>query len=398
MTNRECAQLTEQYVLHTYNRYPIALASGSGVTLKDSDGKEYLDFGSGIGVFALGYGDEAFNRALCDQIQKLIHTSNLFYHPLLGEAARRVAEASQMSKVFFTNSGTEAIEGALKTARKYAFLRDGHTDHEIISMNGSFHGRSIGALSVTGNEHYRDPFRPLMGGVRFAEYNNPESLKEQLSDKTCAILMEPVQGEGGIYPADPDFIREVRRICDERDILLIFDEIQCGLGRCGDLYACQGYGVQPDILTTAKALGCGFPVGAFTLSSRVAEHSLVPGDHGTTYGGNPLACAAVLAVSDQYQALHLVDHVRSIAPAFEAALDELTARYDFMKERRGRGLMQGIELDGVAAGEVAKKALEQGLIVLTAEHNVLRLLPPLIIGNGDIERMSTILEGVLQTF
>ena len=395
-TAAQIMDLTEQHVLHTYNRFPVVFEKGSGVRLIDVNGKEYLDFGAGIAVFALGYGNAAFDQALKDQIDKLIHTSNLFYHEPLALAAQKICSKSGMSKVFFTNSGAEAIEGALKAAKKYAWNKDHADDHEIIAMADSFHGRSAGALSVTGNEHYQEPFRPLMGGIRFARFNDIESVKQQLSDKTVAIIMETVQGEGGIHPADPAFLREVRAICDERDILLILDEIQCGMGRCGDWFAWQGYGVEPDIMTSAKALGCGIPVGAFLLNEKAAASSLVPGDHGTTCGGNPLACAAVNVVVDQFEALGIVDHVRETTPYLEQVLDQLAARFDCIQGRRGRGFMQGLVLaEDKPAGSVVTAALEEGLVVLSAGGNVLRLVPPLIVERAHIDEMAGKLDRVL---
>ena len=382
----------EEYILHTYNRFPVVFERGEGVHLYDAEGKEYLDFGAGIAVFALGYGNQSYNDALKAQIDRLIHTSNLFYHEPMLEAARRVISHTNMSRVFFTNSGAEAIEGAIKAARKYAFLKDGCTDHEIIAMEHSFHGRTVGALSVTGNPHYQDPFRPLMGGVKFARFNDLASVEAALTEKTCAILLETVQGEGGIYPADPVFLKEVRRICDERDILLILDEIQCGMGRTGSMFACQQYGVQPDIMTLAKALGCGVPVGAFALNEKVAARSLVPGDHGTTYGGNPLACAAVAEVFDQFDRLDLVEHVRQTAPYLEQKLDELVEKYDFLKTRRGMGFMQGVVVEGRPVGDIVRKALDNGLVVLSAGSDVLRLVPPLVITRDDIDEMIVKLE------
>ncbi len=282
-------EAAEAHVLHTYNRFPIVLEKGDGVYLYDTDGKKYLDFAAGIAVFGLGYHYPGYDEALKEQIDKVIHTSNLFYHVPLADAAGKLAKASRMSKVFFTNSGTEAIEGAIKAARKYAYLKDGSTDHEIVSMNHSFHGRSVGALSVTGNFHYQEAFRPLMGGVKFADFNDLDSVKAQVNEKTCAVILETVQGEGGIYPAEKSFLEGVKALCEEKDILLILDEIQCGMGRTGSMFAWQEYGVEPDIMTCAKALGCGIPVGAFVLNEKTAAASLVPGDHGTTYGGNPLA-------------------------------------------------------------------------------------------------------------
>lgn len=251
--------------------------------------KEYLDFGAGIAVQSLGYHNKAYTQALKDQIDKLTHISNLYYSVPMMEAAEKVVKASGMSKVFFTNSGTEAIEGALKAAKKYAYERDGHVDHEIIAMNHSFHGRSFGALSVTGNEHYQAPFKPLLPGVRFADFNDLESVKAQITEKTCAVILETVQGEGGIYPASEEFLKGVKALCEERDMLLILDEIQCGMGRTGYMFAWQEYGVMPDIMTCAKAIGCGVPVGAFVLGEKAAKGSLKPGDHGTTYGGIPLS-------------------------------------------------------------------------------------------------------------
>ena len=392
MTTKEYMELSEEYVLHTYNRFPLVLEKGKGVDLYDVEGNAYMDFASGIGVFALGYSNKEFNEALKAQVDQVIHTSNLYYNVPLGTAAEHLAKSCGMSKVFFTNSGTEAIEGAIKAARKYAYLRDNSTDHEIIAMNSSFHGRSLGALSVTGNEHYQEPFRPLIGGVRFAEFNNIDSVKAQITDKTCAIIMETVQGEGGIYPADPAFLKEVREICDARDILLILDEIQCGMGRTGTMFAWQQYGVQPDIMTSAKALGCGIPVGAFVLNEKVAKASLVPGDHGTTYGGNPLACAAVNAVFGQFEKLDLLAHVNEVAAYLEEKLDELAAKHDCIKERRGKGLMQGLELTGKSVGEVITAAREKGLLVISAEHNVLRMLPPLVITKEDVDKAVEILD------
>ncbi|MFQ9012720.1 MAG: aspartate aminotransferase family protein [Lacrimispora saccharolytica] len=392
MKTNEIMEKAENYVLHTYNRYPVVLDHGKGVRLYDVEGKEYLDFAAGIAVFALGYGNETYNQTLKDQIDRLIHTSNLYYNEPMADAAEKLVKASGMDKVFFTNSGTEAIEGALKAARKYAYLRDGHSDHEIIAMNHSFHGRSMGALSVTGNTHYQDPFRPLIGGIRFADFNDLESVKAQVTEKTCAIILETVQGEGGIYPADPEFLKGVRALCDEKDILLILDEIQCGMGRTGSMFAWQQYGVKPDIMTCAKALGCGIPVGAFVLNQKTADHSLVPGDHGTTYGGNPLACAAVSAVFDIFEKEKIVDHVQQVSAYLEKRLDELVEKYDFLTVRRGKGLMQGLEVSGRPVGEIVQQALKNGLLVITAGSDVLRMVPPLVITEADVDEMIEKLE------
>lgn len=390
--SKEYMDRAENAVLHTYNRFPVVLERGEGVRLYDLDGKEYLDFGAGIAVFALGYGNKAYNQALKDQVDKLIHTSNLFYNMPMTEAAEKLLKASGLSKVFFTNSGTEAIEGAIKAARKYAWLRDGSTDHEIIAMKHSFHGRSLGALSVTGNADYQEPFKPLIGGIRFADFNDLDSVKEQITEKTCAIILEPVQGEGGIYPASREFLQGLRSLCDEKDILLILDEIQCGMGRTGSMFAYQDYEVEPDIMTTAKALGCGVPVGAFVLNEKTAQNSLVPGDHGTTYGGNPLACRAVSKVFDLFEEEKILEHVQKIAPYLEKKLDELVEKYDFLTERRGKGLMQGVVVSGRPVGEIINKAIENGLFVLSAGTDVLRFVPPLIITEADIDEMAEKLE------
>ena len=377
---------TENYVLHTYNRFPIVLESGNGVYLKDTDGKEYLDFAAGIAVYALGYHYPGYDEALKSQIDKVMHTSNLYYNVPMGEAAEKLIKASGMSKVFFTNSGAEAIEGAIKAARKYAWLKDKQEDHEIIAMKHSFHGRSVGALSVTGNEHYQEAFRPLMGGVKFADFNDLDSVKAQITDQTCAIIMETVQGEGGIYPADLTFLKEVRQICDEKDILLILDEIQCGMGRTGSMFAWQQYGVTPDIMTTAKALGGGVPVGAFVLNEKVASASLVPGDHGTTYGGNPFACAAVSKMFDLFESGKVLEHVNEIAPYFEKKLEELMEKYDCITARRGKGLMQGLVIgNGIKVGDITKEALNHGLIVISAGSDVLRMVPPLVIERKHVD-------------
>ena len=395
MKTSECIQKSEQYLLHTYNRAPVVWERGEGVRLYDADGKEYLDFAAGIAVYALGYGNPAYREALKDQIDKIIHTSNLYYNVPQAEAAEKLVKASGMSKVFFTNSGTEAIEGAIKAARKYAYLRDGSTDHEIIAMRQSFHGRSLGALSVTGNDHYQEPFKPLIGGIRFADFNDLDSVKAQVTDKTCAIILETVQGEGGIFPGTREFLEGIRKLCDERDILMILDEIQCGMGRTGSMFAWQEYGVKPDIMTCAKALGCGIPVGAFVLNEKTAEHSLVPGDHGTTYGGNPLACRAVSTVFDLFESLEIVEHVRKITPYLEQKLERLVQKYDCFSGRRGKGLMQGLMVEGRPVGEIVGNALKNGLVVISAENNVLRLVPPLIIAEKDVDEMAEKLEASL---
>ena len=406
MVNKKI-QEEEQQLFQLYNRFPLVLDHGEGVYLYDTDGKKYLDFAAGIAVMSLGYQNKELEESLTEQIKKLCHTSNLFYHENGGAAAEALNRVSGMDHVFFTNSGTEAIEGALKTARKYAALK-GNGRFEIIAMEDSFHGRSMGALSVTGTAAYRESFEPLIPGVRFARFNDLDSVKANITDKTCAILLEPLQGEGGIHPATQEFMEGIRALCDEQDILMIYDEIQCGMGRTGSMFAWQEYGVRPDILTMAKAIGNGIPVtanaptgipfpmakaigngipvGAFAVTEQVAAHSMKPGDHGTTYGGNPLACMAVKKVVEIFEKEKIVEHVRKIAPYLTKRLDELVEEMDCVTERRGKGLIQGIVVKK-PAGEVINRAIEEGLLIISAKGNVLRFVPPLIIEKEHIDEM-----------
>ena len=390
LSMKEYIDEAEAALLHTYNRYQVVLDKGDGVYLTDIEGKKYLDFCAGIAVFALGYNNREYNDALKGQIDKVIHTSNYYYNVPAVEAAVKLKKVSGMDRVFFTNSGAEAVEGALKAARKYAFLKDGKTDHEIIAMNHSFHGRTFGALSVTGNPHYREAFEPMIGNIRFADLNDFDSVLAQVTDKTCAIILETVQGEGGIYPASGEFLKKVRSLCDEKDILLILDEIQCGMGRTGEMFAWQRYGVKPDIMTTAKALGCGVPVGAFLMTEKVGAQSLASGDHGTTYGGNPLACAAVSKVLDLFEKGHIIDNVREVGAYLEEKLGELVDNYDFIETHRGLGLMQGLVFS-IPVGDIINRALEKGLILINAGTNIIRFVPPLVITKENVDEMLAIL-------
>lgn len=385
----------EKALLHTYNRYQVVFDRGEGVYLYDIDGRKYLDFVSGIAVFALGYQNQEYNDALKAQIDKIIHTSNYYYNLPAIEAAKKIKEISGMDRVFFTNSGAEAVEGAIKTARKYAYLKDGHTDHEIIAMNHSFHGRTMGALSVTGNPHYREAFEPMIGNIRFAGLNDFDSVMAQVTDKTCAIIFETVQGEGGIYPATEEFMQKVRRLCDERDILMILDEIQCGMGRTGEMFAWQRYGIKPDVMTVAKALGCGVPVGAFLMTEKVGAHSLVAGDHGTTYGGNPLACAAVSKVIELYEKQHVLDNVREVGGYLSMRLDELAAEFPCVETRRGVEMMQGLVFDR-PVGDIITKAMEKGLILINAGTHIIRFVPSLVITKENVDDMIAILRESIQ--
>ena len=384
----------EEYILHTYNRFPVVFDHGDGMNLYDVNGKEYLDFVSGIGVFALGYNNKKYKDALKGQIDKITHTSNYYWNEPAINAAKKIVKATGLNKVFFTNSGAEAIEGAIKSARKYAYLKDGALDHEIIALNHSFHGRTMGALSVTGTEKYRHDFQPMIGNIVFAEMNDIDSVKNLINDKTCAILMETLQGEGGIHPADAAFIKEIRQICNDKDILLILDEIQCGMGRTGYLCAYERYGIKPDILTMAKALGSGVPVGAFVLNEKVAKNSLVAGDHGTTYGGNPLAGTAINTVFDLYDELNIVDNAKEMGDYLWEKLELIKANHSEIIDHRGLGLMQGLQFNR-PVGEYINKALDKGLVLINAGTEIIRFLPPLIITRADIDKMADILESVL---
>ena len=394
MNMNEQMNHAEENILHTYNRFPVMFDHGEGCYLYDTEGKKYLDFAAGIAVNSLGYHYPGYDEVLKAQIDKLTHISNLYYNEPMSEAGEKLVKASGLSKAFFTNSGTEAIEGALKAARKYAYTKYGKEaeKYEIVAMNHSFHGRSMGALSVTGTEHYREPFEPLIGGVKFADFNDLDSVKAQITDKTCAIITEVVQGEGGIYPAEKEFLEGLRALCDEKDIILIFDEIQCGMGRTGYYFAWQSYGVKPDVMTCAKALGCGVPVGAFVLGEKAASASLIPGDHGTTYGGNPFVCAAVSKVFDIYEKDDILAHVQELTPYLEEQLDKLVDKYPVVATRRGKGFMQGLVITGTTVGSIVTKALENGLLVISAGSDVLRLVPPLVITKENIDEMVEKLE------
>lgn len=385
----------EKALLHTYNRYQIVFDKGEGVYLYDLNGKKYLDFCAGIAVFALGYKNEEYNQALKDQIDKVIHTSNYYYNVPAIEAAKKLVKVSGMDRVFFTNSGAEAVEGAIKAARKYAYLKDGNTDHEIIAMEHSFHGRTMGALSVTGNPKYREAFQPMIGNIRFASLNDFDSVLRQVNEKTCAIMLETIQGEGGIHPATKEFMEQVKQLCEERDILLILDEIQCGMGRSGAMFAWQKYGIKPDIMTTAKALGCGVPVGAFLMTEKVAASSLSAGDHGTTYGGNPLATAAINKVLDLFEEKHIIENVETVGSYLEKRLEELVGKYDIIETRRGMGLMQGLVFTQ-PVGSIIQKALDAGLVLINAGEKIIRFIPPLVITKEHVDEMVDILESCLR--
>ena len=395
MEKQQYIDRAEHALYKVYNRFPVVFDHGEGVKLYDTDGQEYLDFGAGIAVMGLGYSCDEVKNAVKEQMGKLPHISNLFYNEPAISAGEKLLAVSQMDKVFFTNSGTEAIEGALKIAKRYAYNKGMAPDYEIIAMKHSFHGRSLGALSLTGNDHYQEPFAPLIPNIRFAEFNNLDSVKALFSDKTCAVIMETIQGEGGIYPATEEFIKGVRALCDEHDALLILDEIQCGMGRSGEMFAWQGYGVKPDVMTTAKALGNGTPVGAFLACGKAAT-AMVPGDHGTTYGGNPLVCAAANAVLDVFKEKNIVGHVKEVGAYLYEKLEELVVEYDCVIAHRGKGLIQGLEFNSAVGPVVTNALLEQHLVLISAGANIIRFVPPLVIEQADVDEMVVRLKAAIE--
>lgn len=395
MEKQQYIDRAEHALYKVYNRFPVVFDHGEGVKLYDTDGQEYLDFGAGIAVMGLGYSCDEVKNAVKEQMGKLPHISNLFYNEPAISAGEKLLAVSQMDKVFFTNSGTEAIEGSLKIAKRYAYNKGMAPDYEIIAMKHSFHGRSLGALSVTGNDHYQEPFAPLIPNIRFAEFNNLDSVKALFSDKTCAVIMETIQGEGGIYPATEEFIKGVRALCDEHDALLILDEIQCGMGRSGEMFAWQGYGVKPDVMTTAKALGNGTPVGAFLACGKAAT-AMVPGDHGTTYGGNPLVCAAANAVLDVFKEKNIVGHVKEVGAYLYEKLEELVAEYDCVIAHRGKGLIQGLEFNSAVGPVITNALLEQHLVLISAGANIIRFVPPLVIEQADVDEMVVRLKAAIE--
>lgn len=384
---------SEQYLVHSYNRYPVVLDHGDGVKLYDTDGKEYLDFGAGIAVCALGYGDKEYTDALKAQIDKGIHFSNYFYSEPLLQAAKGLAKATGLDRVFMANSGTEANEGALKLARKYAILKGHENRHQLIAMNKAFHGRSMGALSVTGTAKYRQPFEPMLPGVSFAEYNDLDSVEKLITEDTYAIILEGVQGEGGIHPGTKEFLQGVRRLCTKHDIMMIMDEIQCGMGRTGKMFSYMHYDFKPDIITMAKGIGNGVTVGAIATTEEIAK-ALVPGDHGTTFGGNPLACTAVYKTAEIFEREDIAGHAEEMGEYLGEALKELASRHEIILEARGLGLMQGLELKE-AAGPYIQKALDEGLILMGAGANVIRFVPPLVIEKKHVDEMIKILDKIL---
>ena len=375
----------EQVLYKAYNRYQVVFERGDGIRLYDTDGTEYLDFFAGIAVNALGYHYPGYDEAVKAQVDKFLHISNYFYNPPAISAGEKLLKVSRMEKVFFTNSGTEAVEGALKIARRYAYNKNKDSRaYEIIAMDHSFHGRSMGALSVTGKEAYRAPFEPLIPGIQFATYNDLDSVKALVNEKTCGIIVEPIQGEGGIFPATDEFLRGLREIADQNDLILIFDEIQCGMGRSGEYFAWQHSGVKPDVLTVAKALGNGVPIGAF-LTSGKANTAMTPGDHGTTYGGNPFVCAAADAVLTIFERDNILENVRKVGAYLREKLEELRTVTDHIVDIRGKGMMLGVEFDVPVNPIINNALLEQHMVLINAGTNILRVIPPLVVTEKDVD-------------
>ena len=379
-------QAAEENLIHVYNRFPVVLDHGEGMYLYDTDGKEYLDFAAGFAVTGLGYDNKELNETLKAQIDKLYHTSNLYYHESCGEAARELNRVCGMDRVFFTNSGGEAVEGALKSARRYAYTK-GTGRYEFIAMENSFHGRTFGAVSVTGHDSYREPFEPLVPGVKFAKFNDLDSVKALVSDKTCAIILEPLQGEGGINLATQEFMEGIRKICDENGILMICDEVQCGMGRTGSMFAWQGFGTKPDIMTMAKAIGNGIPVGAFAMTEEVAKYSLEPGDHGTTYGGNPLACAVAKASTGLLLASDWQNRVRSICTQLKEELSP-AAHLPQVADVRVLGTIGVVEVrKPVDMARIQKRFVEEGVWVRPFGR-LIYVMPPYIITPEQLSRLT----------
>lgn len=387
--NKDVPALESKHVVQTYRRTPIVLVRGKGVRVFDAEGREYLDMLAGIGVGALGHGDEKLTTAIAEQAREMIHCSNLFFHPLQGQVAERLAALSGLPRAFFCNSGAEAVEACLKFARRYWYTNGDKARTEIIAMEGDFHGRTYGALSVTYDDHYRAPFEPLLPNIRFVPVNDPSALRAAVSEKTAAIILEPIQGEGGVRPLTPAFAAAVNDVCAASGALLIADEVQCGLGRTGHPFYFQKLGLTPDLVPVGKALAAGVPMGAALVSERVAA-AVSFGDHGSTFGGNLLACRAALVCLDALSD-GLTDRVKTMGGYLERQLRALAAKHTAIVDIRGAGLMWGLELN-MDAGPVYDAAVRRGLLVNRTAGKVIRLLPPLVITEADVDRAMGLLD------
>jgi predicted acetylornithine/succinylornithine family transaminase len=394
MNNAEIIAKGQKYCLNVFNRLPIAMVRGEGSYVFDADGNKYLDFVSGIAVNALGHAHPYVAAALAEQATQLIHSSNLYWIEPQVRLAEVLVENSAFDKVFFGNSGAEANEGALKLARKYAIYKGRPERQQVITMNSSFHGRTLATLTATGQEKMHQGFEPLAAGFTYVPFNDWPALQAAVSEQTCAIMLEPVQGEGGVFPADPEYLRQIRQLCDERDIALIYDEVQTGLGRTGKLFAYQHAGVAPDIMTLAKALGGGAPIGAFLTTDKVAA-AFQPGDHGSTFGGNPLVCAAGLAVLKIMLEQDIPFRAAMLGEYLCEKLAGLQAKYPCIKEIRGQGLLLGVQLDRPGA-DVVQACLRRGVLLNCTAGTVLRLIPPLNVSHAEVDEFIAVLDAALQ--
>lgn len=393
MTTEELIEAGNRYLFSTYKRFPIVLVRGKGARVWDSDGKEYLDFLAGIAVCSLGHSHPRVVRAIQAQAETLTHVSNLYHIEPQIRLAKRLVENSFADRVFFCNSGAEAIEGAIKLARKYGHERMGGDRHEIIAMDNSFHGRTLAAVTATGQKKYQAGFEPLPEGFRHVPYDDLEAAAAAVSDRTCAILVEPVQGEGGIRIPSPEYLKGLRKLCDDRGLLLIFDEVQTGMGRTGHLFAHEAWGVPPDVMTLAKALGNGYPLGALLAREDVAS-VFVPGNHASTFGGNPLGMAAGIAVMDILLDGNTLPHCRAMGTRFRSGLESLKERHGIVREVRGLGLMTGVELS-VPGDDLVVRAMKKGLLINCTAGNVLRFVPPFVVTEDDVDEAVGILDGVM---
>ena len=394
MKDQAIMENNNKYVMNTYKSFPVVLKEGKGSYLWDVNGKKYLDFVAGIAVNVLGYADEEYIEVIKNQLEKIHHCSNLYINEPGVDLAEKLVKNSEFDKVFFCNSGTEAMESAIKLSRKYGYKNKGENASEIISMKNSFHGRSFGSLSATGQKKYHEGFGPLLPGVKYAEYNNISSLEEMISENTCGVILEVVQGEAGIYPIEIGYLKKVREICTEKDITLIFDEVQTGIGRTGKLFAYEIYGVSPDIIALAKGLGGGIPIGAMMAKDKFAD-AFKYGDHASTFGGNPIATAAGGHILDRLLDGGILKNAEESGKYLRMSLEKLKDKYSSIEEVRGIGLMQGIELN-IDIKEVIKDSLENGLLLVGAGENTIRLVPPLIIKKEDIDLAIEILEKSLK--
>lgn len=384
----------DKWYMNTYSQFPITITGGSKSLVFDDQGRSYIDFTSGIGVSSVGYGNKALTQAIQKQAEQLTHISNLFYNEPAAQLAKTICELSKMDKVFFANSGAEANEGAIKLARKYSYDQYGANRHTIITLKQSFHGRTITTLAATGQDHFHQSFFPFTEGFKYVQANNIDDLHQAVDQTVCAIMMESIQGEGGVYPLDPDFVAAVKKIAKEKDLLLIFDEVQCGIGRTGTFLGYEAYDIAPDIITLAKGLGGGVPIGAFLCNEKLS-HVLKPGDHGSTYGGNPLVCAAANEVIRQVTQQGFLDQVKASGKQIQ---DTVTSwQHEKIVQVRGAGLIIGIQMDpSVNIKTIQEKAIENGLLILSAGGNTIRLLPPLNICKNEIDTGLSILKDILK--